>query len=175
MKKNLPIFTACLLLIVCVYNWLDNSESCALCNSCSYHEPCIISLATGDIIPLTVYDPHPFRAGELAEEQTDGYLSIIHYPGFSGCRDTNSQKTIGKVQAASVTPLRRAFCHPCHKELSKFSQIGFALIDIHDPTQPSFYPLEDGTEIFFRCYEIAMALESEANSYRITVQGTLGK
>lgn len=173
MKKKHLIFTACLLLIVCVYNWLDNSGSCALCNSCSYHEPCIISLAAGDIIPLTVYDPHPFRAGELAEEQTDGYSSLIHYLSFSGWRDTNSRKTIGKIQAARATPLQRAFCRSCRKKLNEFSQTGFVLADLQNPIAPIFFALENETTLTLRCYEIAVTTKTEENTYCILVQGTL--
>ncbi len=173
MKKNLLVFTACICLMVCVSSWLGHSGSCALCNSCPYHEPCIISLATGDIIPLTFYDPHPFRAGDLAEEQTDGYSSLIYYPSFSGWRDTNSRETIGNVQAASAAPLRRALCPSCRKKLKVYSETRFVLADLRKVENPVFYPLEDGAEVDFRCYKITVTLEPEENTFSISVQGTI--
>ncbi len=171
--KGIFALSVCFTIVLSAYNRWGYKGNCVLCNSCPYHEPCIISLSTGNIIPLTVYDPHPFSAGELAEEQTDGYASLIHQPGFSGYRDTNSRKIIGKVHAGNADPLRRAFCCSCRKVLAGFSQIGFVIADLQRPNTPAFFPLKAGMTLTLRCYEVAVTLGEKENTYCISVQGIL--
>lgn len=172
-RAAILVILLCLILTVCIHNQWGYRGNCVLCNARPYHEPCVISLATGDVIPLTVYDSDPFLVGELAEEQTDGYSSLYHYTGFAGYRDTNSRKTIGRIHASSAEPFWRVFCYSCRKELSAYSEIGFALADLKNPKEKNLHPLESGSTLTFRCYEIKIVSETGSNIFNISVQGTL--
>ncbi len=173
MKKKTYIIIVFLLLALFIQKQWSHSKHCSLCNSLPYHEPCIISLASGDIIPMSVYDSHPSVLGELADEQTSGYSSIVQYSNYLGYRDTNIHHTICKVQIQSANPHWRSFCRSCREQLSNYSQTGFVMADLQKPQMPEFYPLESESSITLRCYFISTIFDPMENEFQISIQGTL--
>ena len=67
MKKYIFLVIAVILILICVITILPASEPerCAICDSIPMHAPALVNMATGEVGELTVYEPHPFQAGEI--------------------------------------------------------------------------------------------------------------
>lgn len=166
-KRSILFSAVGFLLILFTQNRLCYIENCSLCNSYPYHEPCIINLSSGDVIPLTVYDPHPHIPGALSENPSSGYCAIVHYPGFSGYQDTNARRIVGYISIEDADPCRKTFCHSCRKKLYQYAQVGFVIADLQKPESPVFFPFTNGRTFVLRCYEITITLDFLKHSYTV--------
>lgn len=146
-------------------------ESCALCDSAAYHAPCLVSLSTGEVGELTVYDPHPVIPGQIAQEQTGGSFRFLNCLGLMGTRDTSSWKTRLYVPRDADAMRGSYFCKSCRALLKDCGDAGFVLADLHTPDAPAVYPIEDGAAYTLRCYSVTVVLDQDSGDYRITVQG----
>lgn len=174
MKKYIIPVIAVILILVCLISLLPapEPEHCAICDSVPYHAPCLVNLATGEVGELTVYEPHPFKAGELWEYQQGGTFSFLTVAGITGYRDTARWEAHISIPMEQNEYEEKYFCKSCRDILQPFSQTGFVLAELHFPSEPEIYFIQRNTEIMLENYQIQMDI-SDSNKYDITVIGTL--
>ena len=166
----------CIALLVtlsaCWANQNRDPEKCSLCDNLSCHAPCIINLSTGKILELSVYEPHPFTAGELAEEQRTGYFSFIQGAGISGHK-IGGKSVIVTIPAESKGLSQQHFCTACLHLLAEYTNQGYVLADLKDPKKPIIYSLYQNCTFSFRCYDTSIQKHSDAEEFVVTIIGTL--
>ena len=173
LKKLTIICVAILMLLsACSSNSIPEPERCSLCDDLSRHAPCIINLSTGEKLELDVYEPHPFRVGEIAEEQRGGYFSFVWGAGVEGYKLGAESVTITiPVKADRLD--QQYFCNHCRNLLADYKNQGYALVDLKDSKCPVIYAINDGMKATFRCYKISVQEIKEDRKYEITIIGTL--
>ena len=166
----------CIALLVtlsaCWTNQNRDPEKCSLCDNLSCHAPCIINLSTGEILELSVYEPHPFTAGELAEEQRTGYFSFTQGAGISGHKLGGKSVTV-TIPTESEGLNRQYFCTACLDLLADHANQGYVLADLKNLKDPIIYSLYENTTFSFRCYDISIQEHKDAEEFVVTIIGTL--
>ena len=159
-------------LSACGTNQNRDPEKCSLCDNLSCHAPCIINLSTGEILELSVYEPHPFTAGELAEEQRTGYFSFIQGAGISGHKLGGKSVTV-TIPTGSEGLIRQHFCTACLDMLADYANQAYILADLKNPKNPIIYSLYENHAFSFRCYDISIQKHRDAEEFVVTIIGTL--
>lgn len=173
MKKVVILCIALLVtLSACWTNQNRGPEKCSLCDNLSCHAPCIINLSTGEILELGVYEPHPFTAGELAEEQRTGYFSFIQGAGISGHKLGGKSVTV-TIPTESEGLNRQYFCTACLDLLTDYANQRYVLADLKDPKNPIIYSLYENTSFSFRCYDISVQKGGNDKVFVVTIIGIL--
>ncbi|MBQ7898717.1 MAG: hypothetical protein IJ307_02585 [Bacteroidales bacterium] len=174
MKKYILPVCAVLLVLICIIATLPapEPEHCAICDSIPYHAPALVNLATGEVGELTVYEPHPFKAGELWEYQQGGTFSFLTVAGVTGYRDTARWEFHISIPIEQNEYEEKYFCKSCREKLQPFSQTGFVLADLRLPSEPEIYFIQNNCEIKLENYLIHMEW-NESNQYEVTVIGTI--
>lgn len=173
MKKTVILCIALLVtLSACWANQNRDPEKCSLCDNLSCHAPCIINLSTGEILELSVYEPHPFTAGELAEEQRTGYFSFIQGAGIAGHKLGGKSVTV-TIPTESEGLNRQYFCTACLDLLAGYANQGYVLADLKNPKNPIIYSICKGSSFSFRCYDISVQKSSDTEGFVVTIIGTL--
>lgn len=149
MKKYIMPACATILILICMMTILPapEPEQCALCDSLPYHAPCLVNLATGEVGELTVYEPHPFKAGELWEYQQGGTFSFLTVAGITGYRDTARWEAHVTVPRDRNKFEEKHFCYSCRDLIKPFSQTGYVLADLHLPSEPEIYFIQGNIAI----------------------------
>ena len=160
------------LLSACGANHNQEPEMCALCDNPPCHAPCMINLSTGGKLDLSVYELHPFTAGELAEEQRTGYFSFIQGAGISGHKLGGKSVTV-TIPTESKGLSRQYFCTTCLDLLADYANHGYVLADLKDPTNPIIYSLSESTSFSFRCYDISVQKNGNTKEFVVAIIGTL--
>ena len=173
MRKIAALCIALLVILsACWTNQNRNPEKCSLCDNLSCHAPCIINLITGEILELSVYEPHPFTAGELAKEQRTGYFSFIQGAGISGHKLGGKSVTV-TIPTESVGLNRQYFCTACLDLLADHANQGYVLADLKDPKKPIIYSLYQNCTFSFCCYDTSIQKHRDAEEFVVTIIGTL--
>lgn len=176
MKKIALILTIVIILSVITYATLPvpEPERCSLCDSFPRHAPCILKLSTGEMVELEIYDPHPNKVAEIAEEQPGGYFSFVRGAGLDGHMVAAEYLTATiPVKAARMN--KEYFCSDCRELLDDYKRCGYVLADVRDPEASVLYPIEEGTSFSLRCYEVEIGKNDEDDKYELTVRGTFNK
>lgn len=145
---------------------------CSLCGTPPYHAPCIINLTTGENLELSVYELHPFTAGELAEEQRTGYFCFIQGAGISGHKLGGKSVTV-TIPTESKGLSRQYFCTACLDLLADYTNQGYVLADLKNPKKPIIYSICEDSSFSFRCYDISIQEHQDAEEFVVTIIGTL--
>lgn len=173
MKKAVILCIALLVtLSACWTNQNQEPDKCSLCDNLSCHAPCIVNLSTGEILELSVYEPHPFTAGALAEEQRTGYFAFIQGAGVSGHKLGGKSVTV-TIPTEAGGLIRQHFCTACLDLLADYANRGYVLADLKDPKNPIIYSLSESTSFSFRCYDISIQEHKDAKEFVVTIIGTL--
>ena len=174
MKKGILLAIVAIICAISVFFLVQGNEpeQCPICQSLKMHAPCLVSLSSGAVTELELYQPHNIYVGEIDEIQDSSTFSFIHAAGLQGIRTTSPyviklQSPMGKT----VTRLS-AFCKSCRRLLSGQS-CGYALIDLYEPEAPMVYEIYDGATYELRCYQIEIERDSEKSLYNLTVTGIL--
>lgn len=147
-------------------------ELCSLCGAPPCHAPCIINLSTAGKLELSVYELHPFTAGELAEEQRTGYFSFIHGAGISGHKLGGKSVTVTiPMESKVLNP--QYFCVACLDLLASYATKGYVLADLKNPKKPIIYSICEDSSFSFRCYDISILKHSDAEEFVVNIIGTL--
>ena len=64
------------------------------------------------MLELTVYEPHPFIVGELAEEQRGGTFSFIHGAGAEGYK-LSAELIVINIPMQTYKLEEKHFCNTC--------------------------------------------------------------
>lgn len=147
-------------------------ELCSLCGAPPCHAPCIINLSTAGKLELSVYELHPFTAGELAEEQRTGYFSFIQGAGISGHKLGGKSVTV-TIPTESKGLSRQYFCTTCLDLLADYANHGYVLADLKNPKKPIIYSICEDSSFSFRCYDVSIQKHKDAEEFVVTIIGTL--
>lgn len=160
MKKYIVSVIAVILVLFLIdfLQPVPEPEYCAICDSIPYHAPCLINLATGEVGELVVYNPHPFKTGELNSCQQGGTFSFLHVAGLNGYRDTESWETHITIPVNENKFEKKFFCNSCRDKIQSFADFGYLLLDLQTPKSFSILPLASGDTHSIRCYQIEVKL-----------------
>lgn len=172
MKKFMIMCIAILVLLSACTNEILEPEQCSLCAGLPHHAPCIINLSTGEMLELAVYEPHPFIAGELAEDQQGGTFSFVRGAGVEGYKLGGESLTI-RIPMESEGLNLQFFCKGCRKRLAAYTDQGYVVVDLKEPENPIIYEVYANASFFFRCYDISVHKQKEEGKTVIVVVGTL--
>lgn len=174
MKRYILPVSAVLLILLYLLMILPVPEpdQCALCDSAPCHAPCLVNLSTGEVGELTVYEPHPFKAGELWEYQQGGTFRFLTVAGVTGYRDTARWESHISIPIEQNEYEEKYFCKSCRDKLQPFSQTGFVFADLRLPSEPEIYFIQNNCEIKMENYLIHME-RNESNQYEVTVIGNI--
>ena len=146
------------------------NHPCSLCNAMRYHAPCLVDLETGTVTELSIYDPHPFLTGELADEQyTTGTFSLLTCGKAQGYKDTTQKRieiTIPQIEMSSQVLL----CASCVEKFNVDNAERYLLMDLYDKEMSRSFSLTEQT-VVIRCYEIS--IERYEMEIKISLQGLL--
>lgn len=172
--RKIVILCIALLVFLSAYgaNQSQAPEVCSLCGTPPCHAPCIINLSTGEKLELSVYELHPFTAGELAEEQRTGYFSFIQGAGISGHKLGGKSVTV-TIPTGSRGVHQQHFCSTCRKRLTGHTYQEYILADLQDPKNPIIYGIYENTSFSFRCYDVSIQKRSDSEEFVVTIIGTL--
>lgn len=173
MRKIVILCIASLVLLsACGANQSRTLETCSLCDNLPCHAPCMINLSTGEKLDLSVYELHPFAAGELAEQQRTGYFSFIQGAGISGHKLGGKSVTV-TIPTGSAGLIRQHFCTACLDLLADYANQGYVLADLKNPKEPIIYSICEDSSFSFRCYDISIQKHRDAEEFVVTIIGTL--
>lgn len=165
-------FSAILILfLIFITQSTSNPRICAICDSIAHHAPCLVNLKTGEVGELAVYEPHPFKSGELNEHQQGGAFSFINVAGATGYRDRMNYEMQITIPANENEYGEKFFCASCRKLISGHTEYGFLLMDLKMPDNPVLLSMVPDSRQSVRCYEIQVW--ENANGIDVVVQGTL--
>lgn len=160
------------MLSACGTDYIQEPEICALCDNLPCHAPCIINLSTGEKLELSIYEPHPFTAGELAEEQRGGYFSFIRGAGAEGHKLGGESVTVRiPMESEGLNP--QYFCKSCRERLAVYANQGYVVVDLKDPEDPIIYEIYAKASFSFRCYNISVHEHKDTKKIEILIIGTL--
>ena len=176
MKKIALILTIVIIFSVIIYatSPVPEPERCSLCDSFPRHAPCILKLSTGELVELEIYDPHPYKVAEIAEEQPGGYFSFVRGAGLDG-HMVAAEYLTATIPVKAERMNKEYFCSDCRELLNDYKRCGYVLVDVRDPEAPVLHPIEKGTSFSLRCYEVEIGKNEEDNKYELTIRGTFNK
>lgn len=176
MKKRAIILALVLIFSTAIYYALPvpEPERCSLCDCFPRHAPCILKLSTGELVELEIYDPHPYKVAEIAEEQPGGYFSFVRGAELDG-HMVAAEYLTATIPVKADCMNEEYFCNDCRELLADYKRCGYVLADVRDPEGPVLYPIEKGTSFSLRCYEVEIGKNEEDNKYELTIRGTFNK
>lgn len=176
MKKITLILAIVIIFSVIIYSALPvpEPERCSLCDSFPRHAPCILKLSTGELVELEIYDPHPNKVAEIAEEQPGGYFSFVRGAGLDG-HMIAAEYLKATIPMKSERMNKEHFCNDCRELLNDYKRFGYVLADVRAPEDSVLYPIKEGTSFSIRCYDVEIGKNEEDNKYELMVHGTFNK
>lgn len=176
MKKIAIILAIVVIFSAVIYYALPvpEPERCSLCDSFPRHAPCILKLGTGELVELAIYDPHPYKVGEIADEQPGGYFSFVCGAGLDGDMVAAEYLT-ATIPIESESMNKEYFCNNCRRLLDDYKRCGYVLVDLKDTRAPILYSIEEGTSFSLRCYEVEIGKNEENDKYELMIRGTFNE
>ena len=150
----------------------DEPAFCALCHGAPLHAPALLNIETGDLTELRIYEPHPHKAGELAENQQGGYMGISMNGGVYFTYDPDAQIARTTIPLDQARLHKSEFCQDCRKLLADSKQ-KYVIVDVYDQENISVYDIVEGICCEMRCYTVSAAISGDKTEVTITVKGTL--
>lgn len=176
MKKRIIILAVVLILSAAIYYIFPDPEPerCSLCDNLPRHAPCILKLSTGELVELEIYDPHPYKVAEIAEEQPGGYFSFVQGAGLDG-HMVAAEYLTATIPVKADRMNEEYFCNDCRELLADYKRCGYVLADVRNPETLVLYPIEEGTSFSLRCYEVEIGKNEEDDKYELMIRGTFNK
>lgn len=176
MKKRAIVLAVVLILSAAIYYTfpIPEPERCSLCDSFPRHAPCILKLSTGELVELELYDPHPYKVAEIAEEQPGGYFSFVRGAGLDG-HMVAAEYLTATIPVKADRMNEAYFCNDCRELLNDYKRCGYVLVDVRDPKAPVPYPIEKETSFSLRCYEVEIGKKEENDKYELIIRGTFNR
>ena len=140
----------------------------------SRHAPCILKLSTGELVELEIYDPHPYKVAEIADEQLGGYFAFVRGGGLAGWK-LAAQYLVVTIPVRSKGLDRDYFCNSCRSLLNDYKWCGYVLADVKNPKAPILYRIKDRTSFSLRCYEVEIGKNEENGKYELMMRGTFNE
>ena len=169
-KAVIALLIILVVLIICSSKPVPEPERCAICGALPSDALCIINLKTGEKLDLTIYEPHPYLVGEIADEQIGGWFSLVRGAGIEGYK-------VGNEYVKVTVPIytnkldQHHFCSACRKLLVSYTKCGYILADLKVPTSPVVYPITQPTCFSVRRYSVLVERSLDKDEYIITMTG----
>lgn len=149
----------------------EEPEICALCEDgiwMNYHGPCIVSLSSGEIRELEVYQ---IQAGETTEESSGGYIHFFNFDGAwsSGNMVTHTCEVTLPEEMKQMDGAH--FCRDCRAKLAEINTEGYVLADLYDAENFALFPVTAGTEYDIREYTVTISQDEETERLTVHVAG----
>ena len=149
-KKTICIAAAVLAICVAAVLLFGGRKECGLCNSPSYSAPCLIDLATGGFLELTV--DAPTTPGP--EGQTDvATFSFIRFGSVTGTKQSAPNMIELKIPTDDASP-SPSLCRQCRQFLPQGYTGRYVLADVSGGV---LFPITTDTEITIYDCQITMA------------------
>ena len=149
---------------------IPEPERCAICDTLPSDALCIVNLKTGEKLDLTIYDPHPYLVGEIADEQIGGWFTLVRGAGIEGYRVGNEYIKV-TVPTNSDKLEQHHFCNTCRELLMPYTRCGYVLADIKAPSSLAVYPIAQAACFSVRRYRVLVEDFREKGHYEITITG----
>ena len=150
------------------------ARPCVLCgngNGSRRQAPCVVKISTGEVGELTVYDPHPWLKGEVAEEQRTGTFSFLFCGDLAGYRDTGDH-TSHLILPEENEPMDLTyFCESCQSLLNEVSDGSYVLLDLYDLDHIEVFAVRDGANYTIRDYDVSVIRDEGKGKFLIHVKG----
>ena len=102
---------------------------------------------------MEIYDPHPYKVAEIAEEQPGGYFSFVRGAGLDG--HMVAAEYLSATIPVNVEHMNKEhFCSDCRELLDDYKRCGYVLADVRYPESPVLYPIKEGVTFSLRFYEV---------------------
>ena len=143
-QKHLLI-SFCVAVVIIVLTACGSSTShCYLCEGIPHDEPCVVNLATGDIVVLSV----------------GGYgHAALSITGGISVTGENGELCSAIIPSASEEMNPRFFCDDCLPILEATPNTGYVLADLSDLSNIKLYSIKDTT---IRNYNISVSKSETA-------------
>lgn len=176
MKKIAIILAMVIIFSAVIYYALPvpEPERCSLCDNLPRHAPCIVNLSTGELVELEIYDPHPYKVAEIAEEQPGGYFSFVRGAGLDG-HMVAAEYLTATIPIRSESMNKEYFCNSCRSLLDDYKRCGYVLVDLKDAKAPILYSIEEGTSFSLRCYKVEIGKNEKDDKYELMIRGTFNE
>lgn len=148
-------------------------QKCALCGGRRYHAPCLVNLSTGEVGELQVYTPHPYLAGEIAEEQRTGTFNFLYCAKIMAVCDTSNHICRTDLPFDMEPMAAEWFCRDCRALLPVICTEGYVLADLYDLDHIQVYAISDGESYTIRDYTVTMSKREKSEKLEIEVAGHL--
>ena len=101
-KAAIALLIVLVVLIICSAKPIPEPVQCAICDDLPSDALCIINLKTGKKLDLTIYDPHPYLVGEIADEQIGGWFTLVRGAGIEGYKVGNEYVKVNNIWTKCV-------------------------------------------------------------------------
>ena len=136
------------------------------------HAPVIVSLSTGEVSEMRVYDPSMTgRNNEISKTQTTGTFSFIYCAGITGIRDTCWHICKVEIPADAKHMVPTHFCSECRERLSASKKRGFVLADFYNDNAFEVFEIVNGATYTIRDYEVTITKGITDEALEVCVQG----
>ena len=169
-KAAISLLIILAVLIIHYAKPIPEPERCAICDTLPSDALCIINLHTGEKLNLTIYEPHPYLVGEIADEQIGGWFTLVRGAGIEGYKVGNEYVKV--TVPINTTKLdQHHFCCACRKLLVPYARCGYVLADLKLPASPVVYPITQPTYFSARRYSVLVERSLDKDEYIITMTG----
>ena len=169
-KAAIALLIVLVVLIICSAKPIPEPVQCAICDDLPSDALCIINLHTGEKLNLTIYEPHPYLVGEIADEQAGGWFSLVQGAGIEGYKVGNEYVKVTIPRNTSKLD-QHHFCKACRELLAPYSRCGYVLTDLKVTGSPAVYPITQSACFSIRCYRVFVERIPEKGKYEITITG----
>lgn len=167
-KAAIALLIVLVVLIICSAKTIPEPVQCAICDALPSDALCIINLKTGEKLDLTIYEPHPYLVGEIADEQIGGWFSLVQGAGIEGYKVGNEYVKVTIPRNTSKLD-QHHFCSTCRKLLVPYARYGYVLADLKLPACPVVYPISQSVCFSVRRYSVLVEKSLEKDKYIITI------
>lgn len=129
-------------------------DACVLCDlEIPYHGPCLVNLATGDVVELRVYDPILSLSGQINLEES-GTIELWTEKGVTLLRDTTNKTCTAHLNESNGRIDGTHFCYQCRGLISAVSTTGYVIADVYDSANITIYPVQTKENYTIRDYSV---------------------
>lgn len=169
-KAAITLLIVLVVLIICSAKPIPEPVQCAICDNLPSDALCIINLKTGEKLDLTIYEPHPYLVGEIADEQIGGWFTLVRGAGIEGYKVGNEYVKVTIPKNTSKLD-QHHFCSTCRKLLVPYARCGYVLADLKLPASPVVYPITQPAYFSVRRYSVLVERSLDKDEYIITMTG----
>ena len=149
-------------------------DICALCGyGTRYHAPCLVSLSTGEMCEMQIYDQDPACDWEISSIQQTGTFSLRRCAGVTAARDTDARTCAASLPRERDELAPEYFCLSCRAKIAEASRRGFVLADLYDLADIQVYAISGEASYSIRSYDVSVSRREGDGLLRVEITGRL--